>query len=108
MEGRDWRVRYWFDWDAMVIFVEFGLGFVLGAGVARRASGDVSDSNGVVEEGFEFEFGLRLNANLDFGVVEVRSTPNIFSRVFNCYIPVGVTRTKKKKIHSVQEGAGRI
>lgn len=63
-----------------MIFVESVAEFCIAAsGGTKEADEDGGDG------GFKFGFALRLNANLDFGAVDVRRPSNVFSNVFNCY-----------------------
>jgi len=74
-------VRYLFDCEVRVIFVEeLAFGTASGGGVSVAAGGCEVDGDGRVG----FEFALRLNENLDFGTVDARRSSSIFSNVFNC------------------------
>jgi hypothetical protein len=82
-------VRYRFDWDVRVMFVEeLALGMVMDGAVA--AAGVVSSCCEVEEDADEGDgvglgFTLRLNANFGLGATEARRSSSFSPKVLNCY-----------------------
>jgi hypothetical protein len=82
----DSRVRYRFDCEARVIFLEeFALGELISVIVSGGTFIRVGPSDETEEDnGAGFGVVLRLNANLDFGAADARRSSSILPKVFSC------------------------